>query len=864
MSAQPHESELLATALDLRAAGVLVFPASATAKHPDRGTVFTDQNGEVKPRWKPEYYPPNGWPTEAQQRAAFEQTDVRRMFVVAGVRSGNLAGFDFDDPTVFDAWWAMVPEKIRERLYRERSQRSGGQHVAVRGDGPVPASTVPAFDATRKVRIELRGEGGGFMAAPSLGYERVQGSLANLPVLSQADFTVLMQAAASFNEYIEPEIPPRPRVPRLVTDSEQPGNQYNREHGQAEVVALLERYGWRTVGRAGERVQVLRPGATNSAHSGSVYRDGTLVVFSENAAPFDAYRGTGGGNWTHGVYDPFGVYARLEHGGDLSAAGKTLYDERKPRRVRKAVASPNTGEGRSSPDSGSTTDTLKANRRLTDSGNAERLIDRHGTDLRFVRQRQLWAVWDGTRWVLDESQEIHRRAKDTVRAIYGEAGEYEHPAERKTIADWGKSSESATRRNSMVSLAQSEPGMNLSITDFDTDPWAINCRNGIVDLRTGQLRPHERGELHMMCVPATYDLNAVCPTWEAFLTRILPDPSVRRFVQRAIGYSLTGSTQEQKLFVAYGTGSNGKTTLFEAFATLLADYGQQARIETFTAKTHDGGIPNDLAAMVGARFISASESNEYVRLNTGLVKQLTGGDRIRARFLHREFFDFIPVAKFWLVTNHAPVIRDTSHGMWRRVVLIPFTEQIPDDEQDKELPVKLRAELSGILAWAVRGCLDWQCEGLNPPQTVQEATQQYRAEMDTFAAFITDRCAEGRNCFVTSAALYKAYRGWCEDTGERPDSQTAVGKRLRERGYSEGKQGGKRGWFGLTLAEHAIQQEMDTLDTLDTFSGKNVYERNYDQKGGKSRPNVSNDDEKQPAPPINDPTSEGGEWEETI
>jgi len=452
-------------------------------------------------------------------------------------------------------------------------------------------------------------------------------------------------------------------------------------------------------------------------------------------------------------------------------------------------------------------------------------------------------------------------------AIYGEAGEYEHPAERKAIADWGKKSESEARRNSMISLAQSEPGMNLSITDFDTDQWAINCRNGTVDLRTGQLRPHERGELHMMRVPVAYDPNATYPTWEAFLARILPDPSVRRFMQRAIGYSLTGSTQEQKLFVAYGTGSNGKTTLFEAFATLLADYGQQARIETFTAKTHDGGIPNDLAAMVGARFISASESNEYVRLNTGLVKQLTGGDRIRARFLHREFFDFIPVAKFWLVTNHAPVIRDTSHGMWRRVVLIPFTEQIPDNEQDKELPVKLRAELPGILAWAVRGCLDWQREGLNPPQTVQEATQQYRAEMDTFAAFITDRCAEGRNGFVTSAMLYKAYRAWCEDTGERPDTQTAVGKRLRERGYREGKQGGKRGWFGLTLAEIGIPQEMDTLDRLDTFSGENGYERKHDRKDGKSRPNVSNvsnNDEPLPTPPTNDPTGEGDEWEETI
>ncbi len=343
MSAQPMDSELLAAALALRAAGVCTFPASATAKHPDRGIQFLADDG-MKPRWKPEFYPPTGWPTEAQQREGFAQPDVRRMFVVAGERSGNLAGFDFDDPTVFEEWWAMIPEAIRPHCYVEKSQRSGGRHVAVRVNGPVPPSTVPARDAAREVRIELRGEGGGFMASPSEGYERVQGSLTQLPVISQGDFDALMHAAALFNQWTEPETPPRPRTPRIVRDDELPGDRYNRENGQGEVVALLEQHGWRAVGRSGDSVQVLRPGTTNSAHSGSVNHDGTLVVFSENAAPFDAHRQDASGNWTHGVYDPFGVYARLEHGGSTSAAAKALSEERHPRRIRKPRVNPDTGE----------------------------------------------------------------------------------------------------------------------------------------------------------------------------------------------------------------------------------------------------------------------------------------------------------------------------------------------------------------------------------------------------------------------------------------------------------------------------------------------------------------------------------------
>ncbi len=314
---------LLDAAMRLRGSGVLAFPASATAKHPDRVD-----------HWAASHYGPSGWPSEEQHRQGFSQHDVRRCFVVCGARSGNIACFDVDDSTLFAAFWNLIPPQIRERLYREKSQRSGGYHVVGRFDGPIPPSWVPARDAERKVRIELRGEGSGFMAAPSLGYERVQGDIGTLPPLSMDDFAAITDAAASFNQWEEPEIPPPPpHTPRPVDADDRPGDRYNRENGQAEVVALLQDHGWRSVGNRGECVEVLRPGGPTSEQSGNVDPRGVLHVFSTSAYPFEAS--------AHGAgkpYDPFAVYALLEHGGNFSAAGKALEQSRQPMRAHRGRA----------------------------------------------------------------------------------------------------------------------------------------------------------------------------------------------------------------------------------------------------------------------------------------------------------------------------------------------------------------------------------------------------------------------------------------------------------------------------------------------------------------------------------------------
>lgn len=359
-----------------------------------------------------------------------------------------------------------------------------------------------------------------------------------------------------------------------------------------------------------------------------------------------------------------------------------------------------------------------------------------------------------------------------------------------------------------MELAKSEPGVPVSADQLDAAPWVLNVLNGTLDLRTGQLRPHAREDLLTKLAPVAYDPGALCPTWEAFLSRILAgDVELIRFVQKVIGYSLTGSTQEQCLFILYGAGANGKSTLIQSISALLGDYARQTPTETLLVQRGDG-VRNDLARLQGARFVSAVEVEGGRRLAEALVKQLTGGDTITARFLYGEHFEFQPMFKLWLAVNHRPVVQGTDHAIWRRIRLLPFTVTIPPAEQDKRLAEKLQAELAGILRWAVEGCQAWQREGLEPPAAVQRATGDYRAEMDVIAAFIRDCCVLGDKQEVSTSALYAEYVGWCTQVGESPVSQKALAATLKERGCTPGRRGGGRLWVGIALlGEETTPQE---------------------------------------------------------
>lgn len=436
----------------------------------------------------------------------------------------------------------------------------------------------------------------------------------------------------------------------------------------------------------------------------------------------------------------------------------------------------------------------------TDLGNAKRLVVKHGDKIRYCYNHKKWFTWNGKVWQADDSGQILRLAKDTVKQIYQEAARIQDSEQRRALGRWAISSESEHRLRAMVSLAESEPGMPISPNQLDTNHYLLNCLNGTVDLKTGELKPHDPQNYMTKIVPVEYRPEADCRMWEDFLRLIFKDnQELIRFIQKAIGYSLTGDISGQCLFILYGGGSNGKTTFLGTLRALFADYSQTAAFKTFTTQKHDT-VRNDLAKMVGVRLISASEGKEGGQFDEAVIKQVTGGDPIACRFLFKEEFEYNPAYKIWLAVNHKPVIKGTDHGIWRRIRLIPFGYVFGESTKDEHFADKLKTELPGILAWAVRGCLAWQKEGLQPPTAVQQATTEYREEMDTIGAFISDCCVTIPGAKVQAGRLYEAYRKWCESSGETTLTQRKFGDRLTERGFDRVESSGH--WrLGVGLRE---------------------------------------------------------------
>jgi putative DNA primase/helicase len=420
--------------------------------------------------------------------------------------------------------------------------------------------------------------------------------------------------------------------------------------------------------------------------------------------------------------------------------------------------------------------------------------------VRWVAPWKSYVVYDGTRWLIDEEKTVVERAKATVKGIYREAAYAETDEERKALTKHALKSEAAARIAAMLELAESEKGIPIAADAFDADPWLLNVANGTIDLRTGELRPHRAADLITKTLPVTYDPAATCPRWTAFLDEIMAgNADLVRFLQQAIGYALTGDTREQVFFILLGVGANGKSVFLKVVETMLGDYARQASMDTFMQKEYQG-IPNDIARLHGVRFVAASEAEQNRRLAEALVKSLTGGDPVVARFLHKEFFTFTPRFKIFLATNHKPIIRGSEHAIWRRIRLVPFTVTIPEERQDKDLVTKLVEELPGILTWAIEGCRRWQQEGLKSPDAVKVATEEYRTEMDTLGSFIADRCDVGPMCTATASSLYAAYQAWAKEGREREMSQTMFGRALRERGFEADRTGGRgRFWTGLAV-----------------------------------------------------------------
>lgn len=451
--------------------------------------------------------------------------------------------------------------------------------------------------------------------------------------------------------------------------------------------------------------------------------------------------------------------------------------------------------------------------RLTDLGNARRLVNLFGENIRYVNEWGRWYVWDGTRWALDKTGAIDRLAKKVPLVIYQEALQASDEM-RPKIIKWGATSESAGKISAMIELARTEAGVAIEHEQLDAQPYLLNCKNGTIDLTAGKLLPHARADLITKRLEIDYNPDATCPLWLSFLDRVMGgNQEMISFLQRAVGYTLTGDVSEQCLFFKHGAGKNGKTVFSETLKALLGDYGQKAPTDMLMVK-YGSSIPNDVARLPGARFVLAAEIEEGRRLAESQVKDLTGGDTIVARFMREEFFEFLPTHKLWLYGNHKPEIRGTDDGIWRRIRLIPFTVTIPQEERDPQLVKKLRAELPGILAWAVQGCLKWQDKGLQVPEAVEKATDSYRAEMDVISEFLGDRCVLYAHAKIKAGELYDVYCKWCEDNSERALSRRAFGQRLRERGFTSDKLSTHVFWFGigLTTGLEVGNQERETTE----------------------------------------------------
>lgn len=397
----------------------------------------------------------------------------------------------------------------------------------------------------------------------------------------------------------------------------------------------------------------------------------------------------------------------------------------------------------------------------TELGNAERIANDYGNVIRFVNEVG-WFVWDGKRWKEDRKREIEKITAKVLRKLFKSEDEFE----RK----WAKQCEKRSIR--MNSIKDMIPLVPAEREEFDNHKFLFNVSNGVIDLKTGELLQHDRNYMITKISNVEYDKNAKSPVWENFLESIFKTPDgqtdyeVIDFLQRVIGHSLTGDISEQLMFFLFGSGRNGKSTFINTIQNLMGDYGRQTNSETFIKKNNDSSINNDIARLVGARFVSAIESEEGQQLSESLVKQITGGERISARFLRQEFFEFTPEFKVFFTTNHKPIVKGIDEGIWRRIKLIPFSVTIPKESIDKKLPEKLSLEAAGILNWMIEGCLKWQKLGLNNPTSISLATDKYKEDMDIIEPFVFEKCFLNPLAKIEAKVLFAAYEKWCYENGE--------------------------------------------------------------------------------------------------
>lgn len=775
---------------------------------------------------------------KAYQASRADEAQVRAWFrdghpglgVICGAVSGNLEMLELEGRAVTEGVLERLVDALADHGLTDLWQRlnsgylertpSGGLHWLYRVDGPARGNLKlarrPATDAElasspldrTKVLIETRGEGGFSVLAPSHGpvhatgqpWTVLAGSLTTIPQLSLEERDAL-HAVAQMLDRMPAQEPPVARKGTTTEVGDRPGDDYNARTDWSEILLPL---GWREGRSLGRTRTWIRPGKTDPGISATTGRnDGdNLYVFSSSVAVFD----------TETPYTKFHAYALLEHGGDFAAAAKALRGRGYGKPLEPSRPSGPVSAITGLPIEGNLATVAalpaaaprpqlevveEATLDRSDDGNALRLVDTFGDRIRYVHDRGRWIAWDGQRWQWCErgGGVVREYAKRIARAL---------PEDDRAATTHKRRSLGSIGTTAMLIQAQTDNRIAVSLADLDAHPYELNTPGGIVDLRTGRLRPADPARLHTRLTACSPDPGTDPRRWQQFLDDTFNgEQALIGYLRRLVGYSAIGKVGAHVLPFCHGSGGNGKGVFLEALAAVLGDYATTAP-SGFLMKQMVAKHETEIARLAGARLVICSEVNEDDVFDEAKVKLLTGGDSLTARFMNQDHFTFTPTHQLWLVGNNKPAVRSGGRSFWRRLRLIGFEHEVPAEKMIDDLQGILAAEHGpALLAWVVAGAAEYHAEGLRDPRAVLAATEGYAHDQDTVTRFIEERCHLGGGAAVQIKVtlVREAYESWCRESGEVPVSAKAFGIGLQRRGITTSRTKAARFYQGMTLVD---------------------------------------------------------------
>lgn len=828
---------VLATAQELHHHGITIIPT-----HGKRPTI----------PWKHYQNNPN---TTSEITGWFTNT-TNGLAIVTGTTSGNLEMAEIEGkalthlPTIINLAHDTGLTHLWEKAttgWAEQSP-SGGIHWIYRVQGaPVPGNTPlarrhnPTQTPRYETLTETRGQGGYFIAAPTDGthhptgnpWKRITGGPTTIPTLTPDERAAFHTLLASIGE----DDPTRTHTPTDTplplnpegdwTEGNKPGEHYETETTWA---TILEPHGWKKARTTGNTTYWLRPGKEFgqeiSATTGRDPARDRLYVFSTNT-PFEPET----------PYTKFGAYALLNHGSDHKAAARALAKEgwgKEPHidlaTIFKAGKTPTpapTTEGEKqnqTPQDKEQTKEQKTNAPAaskteqgdfqplarSDYGNALRLIARYGQHIRYNYERGRWYHFENGHWAGQPKSggAVREKVKDIASRL---------PENDQPDKEWKKRSLSAVGTTNTLTQAETDPHLAVPADAFDSHPWEINTPGGIVDLRTGQLSPHNPERMHTKLTTYAPNPNADQTTWLTFLEQTFPnDPKMIGYIKRLSGYSIIGKVREHILPFAYGSGGNGKSVFMDTIAGVLGDYAASAPNEFLMARKYQQHS-TEIARLTGQRWVNCHEVNEHDKFDEAKVKLLTGGDRLTARFMRQDDFEFTPTHHLWLTGNFWPTVESGGDGFWRRLRIIPFTHTVPPEERIPDLQgILLREHGEAIMTWLVEGAVEYLKDGLQEPESVLAATRTYEESQDTVSRFLEDEATlypGNPNCTASVSEVRREYEAWCRAEGEEPMKGRAFTRQLERAGVLVGRKaprtGGERLFGGIKLNSQIDKEEAD-------------------------------------------------------